>query len=426
MARSYSQRMHAGLIALACLSVPVLSATPLLLDEIVENVLLEHPRANMATETLQQSKAGTWITGSAMLPRATFSSTWTRYEDIGVPTLSPYQVDDETQRHSLILSQPLFAGGSLWLKGLAALKQGSAAKESYSLELASLAFDTRSAFVDYLVAEEAWNAAEASQLFAGRQLDRSVEQEALGMVSSLDRLFFANAKSQADIAMEGATIARLSARLTLETFLLRPVTREESNQSLDALIDNLETVETELDQLPAMKMSKLNAKAMHLTALASDVRQLPSVSAQMSFSNVMSDPFTYDSRYTDRSIGLSLNWPLFRSGEGLASSWAAHAASRQAKAQSENTKNSLGSQIEILSLQAESSLRQLDLTRTALLLAKENREWLEEKHRLGMSSATDLLLAERDLQLAESALLKAQASRLKSVWALWSMMGRVY
>jgi outer membrane protein TolC len=420
----------AGLLMplILALGVPCVGAADL--NTLVEEALEQHPRALIAKATLESSRASTWIAASAHLPRVNLTSSWRRYEDIGMPAFSPYELDQETQVHSLIISQPIFAGGSISFQTLGAWNQWKAAELSHRATLAELAYDLRAGLVNYLVAKEDLLSREAALAFAAGQLRRALAQEELGILSAVDRLFFANAKAQAELGLQGAQTQVLATRFALEELLETDLGEISLNENLETLLsDLLECEEKRLGKesekrvILAQEIAKHTAKAAHYQALAADGRLLPNLSAQMTFSNAGSDAFAYNGDFTDRTVGLSLNWPLFQSGAGLASSWSAHANSKAAKQQFEYSQVVFEKQVDLLEFSSRQALKQLELTQSSVDLALQGRDLLVAKQHLGMISVTDLLQAERDLRAAQSAFVHAQAARLKSVWALWKIEG---
>lgn len=410
--------------------LPARGESTLSLGEFEALVLRTHPRAAAADAALARAR-GQWIASHAgLLPRATLSSAWSKYEAVGdLSALAGTLEGDERQTSGLTLNQTLFAGGrSLGTAG-AGWSAWRAAKLEHRAALARLAYQARAAWVDWLAARENLAIAEEGVAFAERQLAQARQQEELGAAGRIDRLFFENRLAQAGIRLEGAAVGEVRARQDLEALLQRPLDGEAPLQSLEELVaeqagaDMAEAWPAE--DLPALASLRLGWKASRWSLLASGGSVLPTLSAGLTWSNSGSDPFTYESEHTDRLAGLTLSWPIFQGFSGVAAVASAAASQRQARALYEDGRLTSSADWATQQRALAATARQAELSLRSRAVAAENLSLLEQRRQLGLADATDLLQSELELRSAQGALVEARAAWLKTVWARLATKGEM-
>lgn len=399
-------------------------AAELRLDDLLDQVLSAHPEAEAIRLSQSGARAGAWSSLSGALPQASYSAGWTRYEAIGAANLGgTLQEGDELQSHTLTLTQPLFAPGRFGaaLGGWHALQM---ARQRELSQLAGLAYTVKAAYVEWASAKALHRVAASSMEFAERQLARARQMEEVGSYSRIDRLFIENSEAQARIQLERAILSESATRHELERLLGSPIDPDDTAQDLASLELAAQGENLALRELPEWRILKEQLGISRGALLSASGSSLPTLSGFLSWSNAGSDPFTYDADYTNRTIGVSLSWSLFRSGGNLADGWAAWQAARSARRQLEAAELSLNSRLTTLDEQIASTGRQVELARQSRDIALENLKLLEQKYGLGLLDATDLISGEQNLRSAESGLVQARAERLKSGWGLQRLEGR--
>jgi len=409
------------------------------LEGVLQEVLELHPRALTAKAELKGARAEFVSSFSGLLPRATLSSARSRYIDAGeVPEGAwqpSYSRGDEVRSYSLSLNQTLFGGGS-GISGAAAGYSGlRAARERYRAALAELCSEVRNTYLDWRVAGEESAIARSGREFADRQLQRARQQEELGLASRVDRLFFENSLAQAEIRLEDALIGTATARRSLESFMQMELAPGILPQAVEDLLDGagLGEAGTAGEDLagdapesafPAVETARWQARGARWSALAASGSLLPRLSASLNWTNSHSDLFTYDRRFTNRTVGLSLSWNLFRGGGGLADSWAAWSTRRSLERMLQSTRLSLRSEWRVAGERLAGASRKVDLAERSWRIASRNLELLDQKYSLGLIDATDLLDGEQRLREARGALLAARAGLLRAHWAREALLGR--
>ena len=393
-------------------------------EALIDSVMQHHPKAEVIR--LEQSAARmsslAGITG--MLPRADYTGSWSRFESIGSANAAGiYAEGDERQSHGVTLSQPLFSQGKLG-GALTSWQNHELARLGEQTRLAALAFSVKSAYVDWAAALALVDVSQASWDFAEAQLKRALHREELGTLSRIDRLFVENNRAQAGIQLEQARLAEESARYQLESLLMRELPPELRAESLEELPQAPQaSLEPELQLTPSWQSLRRNLSAARAGMLNSSASLLPTVSGFLSWSNESSDPFTWQSEYTNRVIGLSASWNLFRTGGNTLDNLAAWKRQRAAKNSLTGGELDLRAKISTLREQLTSTARQEQLARRSREIAEANLQLLEQKYDLGLLDATDLLAGQQNLLSAESSLIKARAAYLKAGWSLQELSG---
>ncbi|MDP2360570.1 MAG: TolC family protein [bacterium] len=418
-----SLRHWPAVLVLALLPAVRAAAPPLDLAGAERELLAGHPRALAAAEELARARSAAWAGWSGLLPRADLSSNWTRYE--AVPAGGVWREDDETQRHVLALSQPLFAGGRL-AAGAAAGSAGlKAARERHRAALAQLVYDLRAAWVDWLAARELLQIAQAGEEFAQRQLQRALQQEEQGVASRIDRLFIENSLALAGLQREDALTTELTARLRLEALLRTELSSEAELEDLARLLAGLGAPPAEAGEAsPELASLRWDMRQAAWQGVATAGSLWPTLSAGLTWSNEGSDPFTYDSRHTTRTVGLSLSWNIFRGGANSLASLGALATARRARHLLDAGELGLHVEQETLGRQEEAQRRKLELAERSRAISRENLGLLEQKYGLGMVPVTDLLQGEQNLRGAHGGLVQAQSALLKAHWSRERLAGR--
>jgi cobalt-zinc-cadmium efflux system outer membrane protein len=414
-------------LAAACITLFFFSAVKaeiLPFEALIDSVMQHHPKAEAIR--LEQSAARmsalAGITG--ILPRADYTGSWSRFESIGSGNAAGiYAEGDERQSHSVTLSQPFFS--PLKLGGaLAAWQNHELARLGEQTRLAALAFSVKSAYVDWAAALALVDVSQSSWEFAEAQLKRALHREELGTLSRIDRLFVENNRAQAGIQLEQARLAEESARFQLESLLMREVPAEFRAEPLDRLPAAPEaSLKPELRLTPSWQSLRRNLSAARAGMLSGSGSLFPSLSGFVSWSNESSDPFTWQSEYTNRVIGLSASWNLFRTGGNTLDNLAAWKRQRAAKNSLTGGELDLNAKISSLREQLASTARQEALARRSREIAEANLQLLEQKYDLGLLDATDLLAGQQNLLSAESSLIKARAAYLKAGWSLQELSG---
>jgi outer membrane protein TolC len=397
------------------------AADTLRLALVEAQVLADHPRARAVEADRSRARSALAGTHAGLLPRATLASNWSRYEGVGdFSAQAGIRPGDESQTHSVVLSQTLFAGGRSLGQAGAGWNTWRAAQAAHREALAELRYEVRAAYLDWLAAREALAIAEGALAFAARQLERAVQQEELGAGSRIDRLFFENSRAQVEIQLESAAVRETTARLELEALLQRPLAPQQALEPLEGLVAGARAAATPkpwpADQLPALAGLRHSWLASRWNRLASGGSVLPTLSATLSWSNRDSEAFGYRQEANDRLVGLSLSWTLFQGFSGASAVLVAGAQERRARAGYENARLSSEAAWQSLERSLQAAARQAELAELSVTVSRENLALLEQRRELGLAAVVDLLQADLDLRRAQGSLVEARAAWLKALW----------
>jgi outer membrane protein len=276
---------------------------------------------------------------SALLPQLNGSAGVTRDHNTGTQPLfltgpnntlviepAPAVVDTTTRTWGLTLRQNVFSWSN-WMALKAAGKEVAQAEATYQAAEQQLILRVAQAYFNVLAAEDGLEANQASLAAIQRQLDQADKRFEVGLIAITD-------VQEARAARDTAAAAVIAAKRTLATS--EDQLGEITGQKYDALskpgadmplrspqpADETRWVNISLEQNLSLISSRLAADIARDNVRGAMGGHLPSldVLAGRSYQNQSLDenfagqPFSYDTYFNDRQIGLQLTVPIFAGG----------------------------------------------------------------------------------------------------------------
>ncbi|HYL02135.1 MAG TPA: TolC family outer membrane protein [Steroidobacteraceae bacterium] len=276
---------------------------------------------------------------SALLPQLNGSAGVTRDHNTGTQPLfltgpnntlviepAPAVVDTTTRTWGLTLRQNVFSWSN-WMALKAAGKEVAQAEATYQAAEQQLILRVAQAYFNVLAAEDGLEANQASLEAIQRQLDQADKRFEVGLIAITD-------VQEARAARDTAAAAVIAAKRTLATS--EDQLGEITGQKYDALskpgadmplrspqpADETRWVNISLEQNLSLISSRLAADIARDNVRGAMGGHLPSldVLAGRSYQNQSLDenfagqPFSYDTYFNDRQIGLQLTVPIFAGG----------------------------------------------------------------------------------------------------------------
>jgi outer membrane protein len=394
---------------------PSLGRQILTIDDAVR--LAEERNISISLAASRVDNAGARVTSSfgTFLPQFSVNASYNRpltestvyYQGIAVPGTRPDVLSANANA-----SLQLFDGFSRTATYSSAQSSFNAAVEDLSRERQNIAWQTRSAFLAALRAE---------QLIQVRESDLEVTRENLARIRGLVEAGVAqsgqiyseeSAIANAELALEQARTDAIIARQQL-AFLLNTDPRAELQLSDDGLASNLDSAEIaaaraglgtttamferQVAARPDIQAARLRVEAADAQVTVARSGYYPTLGAGVGYSWQNADRQTS----YDASFGLNFQYQLF---DGFRTNEQVQVAEAQRQtAQLEVRRLELAAQADLQAAlaQIEGAERQLRAADRAVAAARQNRFAADERYRAGVGTYTDFLLANAQFLTAQ-------------------------
>jgi outer membrane protein TolC len=396
------------------------------LAEVVQPRVVQAQGAVLNAEARVRSAKGAYLP-SLNLQTSTnqsYSGVPSRVDPItGIPTGSA----SGSVSSSFSSSVDLFTGFRRGAESRAARANSDAAEASFVDARFQQALTTANQFFDALAARQLLSVREASVRRAEEQLKVSVNKLAAGSATRSDslrsRVTLGNAQlqlvqAQAQLATAEANLARLIG----QTGRVRAA-EDSSFYAPGASIDS-SAIRTEAEsRSPQIEAARASAVASTASLRAARAAYWPTVSLSGNYGFNGSKSNDY-SLFSNRSVSLSLSWPLFNRFAREQNIETQENAARLADAQAAETARLISANITTQLAQLQAAETRIAITQTSVAAAQEDLRVQQERYRLGASTIVDVLTSQESLNQAEVDAVNARFDYLRARAQIEAIIGR--
>jgi len=396
------------------------------LAEVVQPRVVQAQGAVLNAEARVRSAKGAYLP-SLNLQTSTnqsYSGVPSRVDPItGIPTGSA----SGSVSSSLSSSVDLFTGFRRGAESRAARANSDAAEASFVDARFQQALTTANQFFDALAARQLVSVREASVRRAEEQLKVSVNKLAAGSATRSDslrsRVTLGNAQlqlvqAQAQLATAEANLARLIGQ-TGRVRAAEDSSFYRTGGSIDSTAIRAEA-ESRSPQIEAARASAV-ASGASLRAARAAYWPTVSLSGNYGFNGSKSNDC---SLFSNRSVSLSLSWPLFNRFAREQNIETQENAARLADAQAAETARLISANITTQLAQLQAAETRISITQTSVAAAQEDLRVQQERYRLGASTIVDVLTSQEALNQAEVDAVNARFDYLRARAQIEAIIGR--
>jgi len=396
------------------------------LAEVVQPRVVQAQGAVLNAEARVRSAKGAYLP-SLNLQTSTnqsYSGVPSRVDPItGIPTGSA----SGSVSSSLSSSVDLFTGFRRGAESRAARANSDAAEASFVDARFQQALTTANQFFDALAARQLVSVREASVRRAEEQLKVSVNKLAAGSATRSDslrsRVTLGNAQlqlvqAQAQLATAEANLARLIG----QTGRVRAA-EDSSFYRTGGSIDSTAIRAEAESRSPQIEAARASAVASGASLRAARAAYWPTVSLSGNYGFNGSKSNDY-SLFSNRSVSLSLSWPLFNRFAREQNIETQENAARLADAQAAETGRLISANITTQLAQLQAAETRISITQTSVAAAQEDLRVQQERYRLGASTIVDVLTSQEALNQAEVDAVNARFDYLRARAQIEAIIGR--
>ena len=416
--------MTKKLLLLALVSLNVLYAHTLTIEESVQKTLAYHPDIKIFISKVQQAEKGYHAAYADFLPQVNLQANYAPTQTFALPVNGTFHtVDEKSWNVGVTLKQKLWDFSKTASKVDASLLDQDIAALSLAEAKALLAYKVKSLYKLMVVQKE---------LIIVRQKDLEVKQayyaqaKALlkqGLKTKADTSRFLSEVYVAKDALAKAQTAYEKARQSLSFYMGEPIPKDVTLQSaifkeelpLDASLSK-EVLEENLQ----LKIDALTIDKNALLHKASKAAHFGSIDLLASY-NALETLNRYDSKY----LGVGVNVPLYSGGRVRAQEQQAKIATQIAKAKKISQTLSLKEELSSLFLDIKQYHDTIKAKKAQLQAVKEARAVLEGRYKVGLTTYIELLDASSKVLASKLGLLEAYYAQSLLVSRITYLKGKI-
>ncbi|MCK4665436.1 TolC family protein [Candidatus Dependentiae bacterium] len=414
----------------------LISSFSLSLEEAKELALKNNPELLSKIEAKRSSNWSLFNSRLDLFPGVSLSGSYMEY-DPTIPAMSPPFEQVSAESFSLVVSQPVFNGGKIWLgSGIQRDLSEIASHNLTSQELKTIS-EVESKYFSVLEMSEFLKIAELDLKLAQLNLGTAEVRYKLGTISRAEYL---NMKSQ--VASKEVTLIQTQNRyelsiLDLSKFLQIPKDFTVEPLPLEQYEDWIESVRKqdqgsfqeilnqvlEIAQLnnPTLKISDLSTSMKLKSLKMAKGNFLPSVNLSYSKSWDKAD---YEEDYSDQSISMvTVSIPIFSYANHYAEYQKAKHDLEESKYSTQSTQDNITLLIEQSFYNLISSARMVYSAKIALDFAEETYEQMSVRYQNNIISSQDLLDVEILLTSSRNQYINSYYDFLRAKSSLLNQMG---
>lgn len=390
------------------------------------------PSVVQAEGALQNAEARIRSATGAYLPSLNLNSS-TNQSFSGVPS----RVDPNTGlpagsasgsvNTSLSSSIDLFTGFRRGAESRAARATGEAAEAGYIDARFQQALATANQFFDALAARQLLAVRSASVRRAEEQLKVSVNKLAAGSATRSDSL-----RSRVTLGSAQLQLIQTQAQLaTAEANLARLIgasgrVRAHDDSSFYQVVVAVDSAAVRAEaeaRSPQLQAARASAEASDASLRAARSGYWPTLSLSGNIGLSGSKSNSYD-LYNNRSMSLSLSWPIFNRFVREQNIATQESAARLAEARADEAARVVSADLTTQLAQLEAARAGITIALTSVAAAQEDLRVQQERYRLGASTIVDILTSQEALDQAEVDAVSARFDYLRAKAAIEAIIGR--
>lgn len=377
---------------------------------------------------------------SNFLPSVSLDGTWL-YLDPATTVNSPggsYKMNNDFRSFGFSLSQPLFLGGKLWQGYRMSQLSEDMAQTNLQAQKLSLLATVNDIYLSLLQTQSLREIGQLDRQAASTNLEIAKLKYDNGLLSNADYLSFQSRLASKEVSLLQAQTAMQLSQLRLQNYLgidYLPLTSEAGDSAPDPSLRILDSYDAEeTANLTALAQSQSESANTTLKLLRGGVelsRRAYQISKGAFLPTVMLvGSREYSENWIDRyefdaanQLVLSVSVPLLPQLGTYAKAKSAQFDYRKAQLQAQTAAAGVGLGIEAAVLNLVSAAKQVGAARVAFDFTTQSYEQMQERFRLNMISANDLLNAELALSASRLAFNNANYGYQRARFALLQILG---
>lgn len=403
------------------------------LSEARDQLLQNNPEYLAKESSLRSAEWEMREAFTAMLPSASLQAGYNRLE----PRPFVGAQENYSFSYSLVLNQPLFLGGRLWLSYRIrrdAVKIARADLESTRLTLLS---ELEEAYYNYLLTKDLYLINQSAREIALRNMSIAHTRLEEGTISRADFLQLQAELTTREVALLQAennreiSYRQLQNLIKIEDFDLLPVDFTEYEELTTYFQEIMEQDREEIRQRlvdhgtehnPSLIMSRSAKEISNKRISISAGNFLPSINfrASRNWTDNFSGETDFDGSTT---YVLSASLPIFPLIDNYSSYRSSYHSYRRALRDAESAEDGIRLAIEAAFYSGAAAAKMITSAELALQYAEETYEMMEERFRSGLISSVDLISIELLLTNSRLTAVNTKYDFLKSRSALMNLLG---
>ncbi len=377
---------------------------------------------------------------SNFLPSVSLDGTWL-YLDPATTVNSPggsYKMNNDFRSFGFSLSQPLFLGGKLWQGYRMSQLSEDMAQTNLQAQKLSLLATVNDIYLSLLQTQSLREIGQLDRQAASTNLEIAKLKYDNGLLSNADYLSFQSRLASKEVSLLQAQTAMQLSQLKLQNYLgidYLPLASEAGDSVSDPSLRILDSYDAEeTANLTALAQSQSESANTTLKLLRGGVelsRRAYQISKGAFLPTVMLvGSREYSENWIDRyefdaanQLVLSVSVPLLPQLGTYAKAKSAQFDYRKAQLQAQTAADGVGLGIEAAVLNLVSAAKQVGAARVAFDFTTQSYEQMQERFRLNMISANDLLNAELALSASRLAFNNANYGYQRARFALLQILG---
>lgn len=358
----------------------------------------------------EAGQANKTIGRSGLLPQINAKAQYSNTDEDTTNNLTnkALTTDSDSTGWDLSLTQPLF-DMSAWYSYQQGVKLSDQAEAQFGADQQGLIVRTAEAYFNVLRSIETLEATIAEEKALSKQLEQTKQRFEVGLTAITE-------VHEAQAAFDSARAATLEARgilgINYEALEVLTGKPEDKVAPLSAKFpviapvpaNRAEWVEFSLKNNYNLKASKLQADASLQNAKANKSNHLPTLGANLSYSDYDSDGLNrgenFDSTTDGSSINLRLDVPIYSGGATSGRSRQAYAQYAQAQELYNSTQRNVIQSTRALHLSVETDVASVQARKQAIVSNQSALEATQSGYEVGTRNLVEVLLAQRNLYQA--------------------------
>jgi outer membrane protein TolC len=432
-----------ALVATTPATAQVTDSLPLSLEEAVQRVLELSDEVLLSRAQIELAEAQMTTARAGGLPQLRLNSTFNHViENARANAVGQIFNQPNTYNTNLNLSQTVFQGGRIFAGLRASRRLRNAARLNAEEVRNQATYDVQEAYLQALFAQQLLDIQQANITFAEAQLKQVTQFEAGGRAARFDvlraRVQRANIEPQVIQARNDVDMAMVELKRLTNVPPSTPVklTTQLTPESVQATVVQLIQQESTVDTRPSVRAAEFTARARHDAIRVARADWLPSISVffQTGYQafpreNVFptsvgrlapefcpvgstSTGCQNGGWFPDRSLGVTLSWPLFDGLRAKGNIDAAQAQARIADLQ-------LAQEREDVAVEIEEARANFQRAQALFAANRENAAEANEAYRLVNLRFNRGLSTQLDVSDSQIALMTARTNEARTVYDLY-------
>ncbi|MEA2096333.1 MAG: TolC family protein [Candidatus Cloacimonadota bacterium] len=407
------------------------------LDDALKIALENNPELLAAEQSKKASKTNLWNTYLSILPSATVNRSDTYFDETQTVMNSLLKYDASTN-YNLIVNQPIFNGGKVWLGASISRSAYKISKSSYQNAYLQTVVDLKSKYFAVLANEELMKIAEKSLKNSNTNLQIAQVKYDTGNLAKADLLQLQSEQANKEIELLQMKMLYENSRLDLANFLqldkiedLQPVEKEKYEPEILKLreqnMQDIEELEQEIlnigmNKSPSLNMARLGVNTNRKSLWMAGGNFLPT----LNFQYIKTwNKYDFEDEFNENSgqLGLNFSLPIFPLvNNGLEVATSRHQL-KQSIYELQSTENSMELAIKSAVLNLVSQSKKVHAAEISLEYSRQMYQQMNHRFAGGQISANDLLSTEIMYSAAQNQAAQSFYDYLSAKASLVQLMG---